>query len=96
LKPSQLTRKIEELSEKLKFVPSVGIRLYFISFTEPEQLVLLKNIELQDKYGLRWLHEVIVRNKDLIVKANEIVAHRTAELFLFIMPRAFILDEVEQ
>ena len=35
-------------------------------------------------------------NKELIVKANEIAAKRTTELFLFVMPRAFMLDEVEQ
>ncbi len=50
MKPSQLTKRIEELSEKLKPVPSEGIRLDFNSFTEPEQLVILKNFELNEKY----------------------------------------------
>lgn len=50
MKPSQLTKRIEELSVKLKPVPSEGIKIDFYSFTEPEQLVLLKNFELDEKY----------------------------------------------
>ena len=96
MKSAQLTKKINDLSEKLKPVASEGIRIDFDSFTEPEQLVLLKNFELQEKYGSTWPREVILANKELIVKANEIAAKRTTELFLFIMPRAFMLDEVEQ
>lgn len=54
MKPSQLTKRIEELSEKLKPVYSEGIRIDFYSFTEPEQLVILKNLELTEKYQGRW------------------------------------------
>ena len=57
LKPSQLTKRINELSEKLKPVPSEGIRIDFSSFTEPEQL-FLKNLELHEKYQGMWTHEV--------------------------------------
>jgi hypothetical protein len=96
MKPSQLTKRIEELSLKLKPVPSEGIRIDFSSFTEPEQLVLLKNFELDDKYGYRWTREAILENKDLILKCNHIVISRVVELFLFAMPRALMLDEVEQ
>lgn len=53
MKPAQLTKRIEELSEKLKPIASEGIRIDFNSFTEPEQLVLLKNFELDDKYRNR-------------------------------------------
>lgn len=96
MKPSQLTKRIAELSEKLKPVPSEGIRLDFGSFTEPEQLVLLKNFELDDKYRSRWTREAILENKELILKGNRIVIERVIELFLFAMPRALMLDEVEQ
>jgi hypothetical protein len=92
---TQLTRRIEELSEKLKPVPSEGIRIDFSSFTEPEQLVLLKNFELDDKYR-RWTREAILENKEVILKGNHIVIERVIELFLFAMPRALMLDEVEQ
>jgi hypothetical protein len=96
MKPSQLTRKIEELSEKLKPVPSEGIRIDFYSFTEPEQLVILKNLELDEKYRGRWTHEAIMENKELILKLNHIAISRVIELFTFAMPRAMMLDEVEQ
>jgi hypothetical protein len=96
MKPSQLTKRIEELSEKLKPVPSDGIRIDFNSFTEPEQLVLLKNFELDEKYHDKWTHETILENKEIILKGNHIVMSRVCELFLFAMPRAMMLDEVEQ
>jgi hypothetical protein len=95
MKHSQLTKRIEELSEKLKPVPSEGIRIDFNSFTEPEQLVLLKNFELDDKYRSRWTREAILENKEIILKGNHIVISRIIELFLFAMPRALMLDEIE-
>lgn len=96
MNPAQLTKRIEELSEKLKPLPSEGIKIDFRSFTEPEQLVLLKNFELDEKYSGRWTHEVIMENKEVILKLNHIVISRLTELFLFAMPRAMMLDEVEQ
>ena len=96
MKPSQLTKRIEELSEKLKPVPSEGIRIDFSSFTEPEQLVILKNLELHEKYQGRWTHEVIMENKELILKLNHIVISRVMDLFSFTMPRALMLNEIEQ
>jgi hypothetical protein len=95
MKPSQLTKRINDLSEKLKPVASEGIRIDFNSFTEPEQLVLLKNFELDEKYR-RWTREPILENKELILKGNHIIISRIIELFLFAMPRALMLDEVEQ
>jgi len=93
---TQLAKRIEELSAKLKPVPSEGIRIDFNSFTEPEQLVLLKNFELDEKHHYGWTREAILENKEIIVKCNQIVIERVIELFLFAMPRALMLDEVEQ
>ena len=95
MKPSQLTKRIEELSEKLKPVASEGIRIDFKSFSEPEQLVLLKNFELDDKYRSRWTREAILENKELILKGNHIVITRIIELFQSAMPGALMLDEIE-
>jgi hypothetical protein len=96
MKPSQLTKRIEELSAKLKRVPTESIRFDFNSFTQPEQLIILKNIELHEKYDNHWTKEAVLENKDVIVKCNGIVIDRAVELFLFAMPRAMMLDEVEQ
>jgi hypothetical protein len=92
MKTDQLTRRIEELSEKLKPVASEGIRLDFYSFTEPEQLVILKNTELSEKCNVKWTKELITANQDLIVKFNGILISRTVEVFLFVMPRAMMLS----
>jgi hypothetical protein len=95
MKPSQLTKRIEELSEKLKPVSSEGIRIDFNSFTEPERLVLLKNFELDEKYRGKWTHETIMENKALILKFNHIVISRLIELFQHAMPGALMLDELD-
>ena len=92
----RLAKRIEELSAKLKPVHSEGIRIDFGSFTEPEQLIILKNAELDEKYRFGWTHEAIMENKELILKCNMIAIERVNELFLFAMPRALILDEVDQ
>ncbi|MGA3060168.1 MAG: hypothetical protein ABSD92_07330 [Candidatus Bathyarchaeia archaeon] len=96
MKPSQLTKRIEELSVKLKPTPSEGVKIDFHSFTEAEQFVLLKSFELDDKYQGKWTHEAVMENKDIIVKANHILISRVTELFTFTMPRAMMLDEVDQ
>ena len=93
---TQLAKRIEELSAKLKPVQSEGIRIDFSSFTKPEQLVLLKNFELDDKYRSGWTREAVLENQEMIVKCNMIVIERVNELFLFTMPRALMLDEVDQ
>ncbi len=56
----------------------------------------MKNAELDEKYGGDWTKELIMENKDLILKANHILMSRVIELFQFIMPRAMMLDEVER
>jgi hypothetical protein len=95
MKPSQLTKRIDELKEKLEPVPSEGIRFDFNSFTEPEQLVLLKNFELHDKYKSRWTREIILENKDIILKGNHIVMTRACELFQTAMLGAMMVDDLE-
>jgi len=95
MKPSQLTKRINDLSEKLKPVASEGIRIDFSSFTDPEQLVLLKNFELDDKYRSRWTREATLENKELILKGNHIIITRIIELFQTAMLGALMLDEIE-
>jgi hypothetical protein len=65
MKPAELTKRIEELSEKLKPPSSEGICLDFYSFTEPEQLALLKNIELDEKHSGKWNPDLIQETKDM-------------------------------
>jgi hypothetical protein len=95
MKPSQLTKRIEELTQKLKPVASEGLRIDFNSFTEPEQLVLLKNFELHDKYKSRWTREIVIENQDIILKGNQIVMTRVCELFQTAMLGALMVDDLE-
>ena len=95
MNPSKLNKRFDELKEKLKPVHSEGIRFDFNSFTEPEQLVLLKNFELQDKYKSRWTHEIILENKDIILKGNHIIITRVCELFQTAMLGAMMVDDLE-
>ena len=95
MKPALLTKRIADLSEKLKPVPSEGIRIDFYSFSEPEQLIILKNAELNDKYHNKWTREAILENQDLILKCNEIAIRRVNELFETAMLGALMLDELE-
>jgi hypothetical protein len=57
--------------------------------------VLLKNFELDDKYRHRWTREVILENKEIILKGNHIVISRVIELVESAMPGALMLDELE-
>ena len=95
MKPKQLTKRIQELTEKLKPIQSEGIRIDFSSFTEPEQLVILKNLELDQKYSGRWTHEVVMENKEVILKLNHIIITRAIELFQTLMLGALMADEIE-
>ena len=57
---------------------------------------MLKNFELDEKYRGRWTREAVLENKEIILKGNHIMISRITELFLFAMPRAMMLGEVEQ
>jgi len=96
MKNAQLAKRINDLAEKLKPVPSEGIRIDFDSFTDPEKYVLLKNIELEEKYDHKLPVEVFMENMELCLKANHILIDRVTELFQFIFPRALMMNEVEQ
>lgn len=96
MKFSALNRRIEDLVEKLEPEASDGIRIDFYSFTLAEQLVILKNHELEEICCGRWTNKVVLENKELILKFNEIVIRRMIELFIFCMPKALMLDEHEE
>jgi hypothetical protein len=94
---TQLIKRINDLSEKLKPVPSEGIRIDFDSFTDPEKYIFLKTAELIQKYeGKKLPPEFFIENKELFRKVSLIALERTSELFLFIVPLALEMDEVEQ
>lgn len=87
---------MESLSEKLKPVPSEGIRIDLDSFTEPEKQLLRKVLEINDEYGSSPPAEVIEANKEFIFKAQEVVSWRVLELFMFVMKEMLGGDEIEE
>ncbi len=73
MKPWQLNRRLENMSEKLDAVSSGVVRLDFYSFPENEQELFMKVWEIQEKYGDHPPPDVVVANKEFIFKASEII-----------------------
>jgi len=96
LKSWHLDKRVESLSEKLKPVPSEGIRIDLESFTEPEKQLLRKVLEINEEYGSSPPAEVIEANKEFIFKATEVIGWRVFELFMFVMRELLGEDEIEE
>lgn len=96
MKPLELNRRVGNLSEKLKGVPSDGIRIDFESFPELEKQLLRTVWAIHEKYGSAPPADVIEANADLIFKAREVIFRRVLELFLFVMPNVFGCGEIEE
>jgi len=96
MKPWKLNRRMGNLSEKLKDVPSDGIRIDFDSFPEPEKQLLMKVWEIQEKYGSEPPADVIEANAEFIFKAWDVIGWRVLELFMFVMKELLGNDEIEE
>jgi len=96
LKPWQLDRRVDSLSEKLKPLSSEGIRIDLDSFPEPEKQLLRKILEINEKYGSSPPADVIEANKEFIFKATEVIGWRVFELFMFVMRELLGEDEIEE
>jgi hypothetical protein len=96
MKPWQVDRRVDALSEKLKSVSSDVVRLDFDSFSEPEKQLFRKIWEIQSEYGDSPPADVIEANREFVFKASEIVAWRVIELFMFVVKELLGSDEVEE
>jgi len=86
---------VDDLSEKLKSVPSDVVRIDFDSFSEPEKQVFRKVLEIEEKYGASPPADVLKANMEFVFKAREIVSWRVVELFMFVMRETLGGDETE-
>ena len=84
------------MSEKLKPVVSDVIRVDFDSFSEPEKRLFNRIWEIQQEYGVSPPVDVIEANKELIFKASEVIVRRVIQLFMSIMKKLLVHDEVEE
>ena len=93
-----MDQKIKRLAEKMEDFPVEGTtKIDPNCLTERERALIEKVYEIQDKYGpnlppLDVLHE----NRELFNKATEILVRRTIDLFVTVMPKAFLGNEVEE
>jgi hypothetical protein len=97
LKPWQLNRRVNSLSEDLTDPVKTETRIDFSCLTEPERVLFGKVREIMDKYAPGSPpQDVIVKNADLWNKGLEIFARRSVELFVEVLPASLCCDELEK
>jgi sugar phosphate isomerase/epimerase len=97
LKPWQLNRKVDGLSNIIDDSTMTETKIDISSFSEPERILLDKVQEITNKYasGLPP-KDIIEKNADLWYKGLEIFGRRATELFVYIMPASICSDELEE
>lgn len=96
MKPWQLSRKVEGLSNMMADPAKTETKIDINSLSEPERILLDKVQEITDKYspGIPP-QDVLEKNADLWYKGLEIFGKRVNELFVDVMPASFCCDEFE-
>ena len=97
MKPWQLNRKVNGLSNIIDDYAKTETKIDINSFSEPERILLDKVQEFVDKYapGLPP-QDVIEKNSDLWYKGLEIFGRRATDLFVEVVPDSFCCDELEK
>ena len=96
MKPWQLNRRVNSLSEELSDPVKTETSIDFNSLSEPERQLFDKVQEIIDKYApANPPQDVIEKNADLWYKGLEIFGRRVTELFVEVMPESFCCDELE-
>jgi len=97
LKPWQLNRRVNRLSQEITDPVKTETKIDFNCLSEPERQLLDKVQEIIDEYAPASPPEdVIEKNADLWYKGLEIFARRATELFVDIMPASLCCDELEE
>jgi len=96
LRFGRLEKKVGSLEEKLKPVPSEGVRIDFDSFSDPEKLLFRRIWDIEEKYGFSPPPDVLVADMELLLKAGEIVCMRVTELFMVVLRGFLARGEVEE
>ena len=96
MKPWQLNRKLNRLSEQLADPIHTEIKLDVNSFSEAEKLLFRKVDEIAEKYRQTGSIEVLVENSDLISKNLEVFLMRVRELYCYAVPMVLGCDETNE
>ena len=81
---SKLSKKVDDLSEKLADEPKECIgRFDNSSFSEAEKVLFRKFEELQEEYGTPLPNDILKANMDLVSKANEVIFRYALGTFRF-------------
>jgi hypothetical protein len=97
LKPWQLNKRVNALSQGLATPAESETRIDFNCLTEPERALFEKVQEIIDKYASSIPpKDVIEKNADLWYKGLEIFGKRATELFVEVAPASFCCDELEE
>ena len=97
MRPWQLNRRVNSLSEELADPVKTETKIAFDSLSEPERQLLDKVQEIVDKYAPGSPpQDVIVKNADLWNKGLEILGRRAMELFVEVVPASLCCDELEE
>ena len=97
MKPWQLNKRVDSLSENLADQPETQTRIDINCFSEPERKLIERIQEMIEKYAPGSPPEdVIEKNADLWYKGLEIFAKRVTELFVDVMPASICSDELEE
>jgi hypothetical protein len=97
LKPWQLKRRVNSLSQDLTDPVKTETRIDFNCLTAPERQLFERVQEIIDEYApASPPQDVIEKNADLWYKGLEIFARRATELFVDVMPASLCCDELEE
>jgi len=97
MKPWQLNRRMDSLSQELASPVKMGTRIDYNCLSEPERQLLDKVQEIVDKYApAQPPKDVMVENAPLCVKGLEIFFRRVTELFSEVIPMTLCCDELEE
>ena len=97
MKPCQLSKRVQNLSEELVDFVKTGTRIDWNCLSEPERQLFSKVQEIIGKYApASPPQDVIAKNADLWNKGLEIFGKRAMELFVDVMPASLCCDELEE
>ena len=97
MKPWQLNRRVNGLSEEITDPSKTETRIDINSLSEPERQLFARIDEIIDAYKpANPPDDVIEKNGDLWNKGLEIFARRSLELFVEVMPASLCCNELEE